>query len=122
MKKAGKAYGFFYCSASKEEIGADLPNIRHAAETPSQLEISLIEGVENLKGDKGLMALARAAKESGDNYVIEATYPGETNEKTARELWDILSMAYTGSELYPKGEEFKGDVVYKLLNKYVCIE
>lgn len=79
--KIGKAYGFFDCNASKDAIEAELPTIRELVLTPSRLELSLIEGVDALKGESTLIALALEAKESGIRYVLEAAYPGATNKK-----------------------------------------
>ena len=66
----GKAYGFFNCKASKEKIEAELPTIRKLVKTPSKLELSLIEGVENLRGDQDLVELAQKAQNSGIRYVL----------------------------------------------------
>lgn len=68
MNQIGKAYGFFHCRASQQEIEAELPFIRRLVNAPSQLELSLIEGVENLKGDSDLLALA---KKAGLRYVLK---------------------------------------------------
>lgn len=46
LKPLGKTYGFFDCSASKEEIEAELPTIRDFAQTPETLELYLTEGQE----------------------------------------------------------------------------
>jgi len=117
----GKAYGFFYCRASKHEIEERLPRIRLNASTPSELELSLTEGVENLRGESELMALAQQAKQSGNNYVFEAIYPGFSNRKTAGELGDILNETYQ-SPLYEEGEPFRGGTVFKENGKYVFRE
>ncbi|MDP2906789.1 MAG: hypothetical protein Q8O03_02515 [Nanoarchaeota archaeon] len=118
MKNVGKAYGFFDCNASKEVIESELPTIRELVKTPSKLELSLIKGVDNLKGDSDLMSIAREAKESGIKYVVEATYPDATNKETADELASILNQAYQ-TPLYQDGEQFYGSVFYKELGKYV---
>jgi len=117
----GKAYGFFDCTYSKEKIEQELPKAKELAKTPSELELSLIEGTENLRGDNDLMSIARDAKRSGMKYVFEATYDGETNEKTADELEVILNMVYA-SPLFEKGEKFYGKVVYEDKGKYVFKE
>jgi len=121
MKKVGKAYGFFDCNASKEVIESELPTIRKIVQTPSKLELSLIEDVDNLKGDNDLMSIAREAKESGIKYIIEATYSGATNKETADEVVAILNQAYQ-SPLYQDGEQFCRAVFYKELGKYVSRE
>lgn len=118
--KSGKAYGFFNCKASKEEIEAELPTIRKLAQTPSQLELSLIEGVRNLKGEIDLIELAKEAETAGIKYVMEATYPTSNNKQTAGELSSILNQAYQ-SPLYSKGETFEGNIVYKDKGKYIFL-
>ena len=118
MEKVGKAYGFFACNAKKEAIEAELPDIRQMARTPSELELALIEGFNNLKGDERLMALAEEAREAGNNYVLEATYSDATNRKTADEVAGILNQAYQ-SPLYEKNEQFSGGIVFEENGKYV---
>ena len=118
MKKVGKAYGFFDCKASKKDIEAELPSIRNMVRTPSRLELSLIEGVENLMGDLDSTPIIREARDSGMKYVFEATYPDATNEKTADEVAAILNQAYQ-SPLYQKSEPFSGGIVYKEGNRYI---
>ncbi len=63
----GKAYGFFYCNASKQKIETELPTIRKMVRTPSQLELSLIQGMDNIRGNERLTALAQEAKQDGIN-------------------------------------------------------
>lgn len=118
MEKIGKAYGFFNCSASKSEIEAELPTIRELVKTPSELELSLIEGVGNLKGDKKLMNIVKEAEKSGIKYVMEATYSNATNIQTANELADILNQAYN-THLYKDGEKFSGKIIYRGRGEYI---
>ncbi|MBI4147165.1 hypothetical protein HY494_00780 [Candidatus Woesearchaeota archaeon] len=121
MEKEGKAYGFFYCDASKKQIEVELPAIRNSAQTPSQLELTLTEGVDGIKGDNNLVALAQQAKQEGMRYVLEAKYQGATNKATANELGDILNQAYQ-SPLYQAGEPFSGAVLYEQDGKYLFKE
>ena len=114
----GRAYGFFYCNASKQEIETELPTIRELIGTPSQLELSLIEGMNNLEGDERLTALAQEAKQDGINYMLQATYPNGTNKGTANEVASILNQAYQ-SPLYQTNEPFKGAIVYEEKGKYL---
>ncbi len=114
----GKAYGFFYCNASKQEIETELPAIRELVKTPSKLELSLIKGMNNIKGDKRLTALAQEAKQDGINYILQATSPNRTNKNTADEVASILNQAYQ-SLLYKDGEQFKGGIIYEKKGKYV---
>lgn len=52
MKKegnnVGKAYGFFYYAGRTRHIEEVLPQIREGTETPKELGLRVIEGVENL--------------------------------------------------------------------------
>jgi hypothetical protein len=121
VKKYGKAYAFFDCKASKEQIEAELPTIRECVRTPSNLELSLTEGVEKLIGDKKLMIIAQEAKDSRMKYVLEAKYEKATNEKTADEVVAILNQAYQ-SPLYTDKEEFRGGIVYQNNGKYIFRE
>ncbi len=119
--ETGKAYGFFNCNAPQEEIETYFPMIRRDARTPSQLELSLIEGMDNLLGDEQIKAEAEGAKSQGIRYVLEATYPGATNETTAKELGDILNLLQATS-LYEPKEKFCGLVLYKHDGEYLSLE
>jgi len=114
----GKAYAFFDCKASKESIEALLPDIRDAVETPGELELSLMEDFNLLKGDSEVLGMAREAKEAGVRYAMEANYPNATNLKTADELAAILNQAYQ-SDLYPQGGKFKRWIFYEDNGQYV---
>ena len=116
--KVGRAYGFFYCNASKKEIEIELPTIRKLVKTPSQLELTLIQGMDNIKGDKGLIALAQEAKQGDLNYMFQATSPNRTNKYAADEVASILNQAYQSS-LYKTKEPFKGAIVYEKNGEYV---
>jgi len=120
----GKAYGFFDCSSSKEEIEAELPTIRHLAQTPSNLELFLTDDIRKVNCDGKLLSIVNEAKESGIpeyKYVMEAALPNATNEAVANELAQILNQAYQSS-LYKEGEKFRGDVMYEKDGKYVFRE
>lgn len=112
----GQAYAFFDCPASKEEIEAELPTIREYAQTPKELELSLVEGMDNLesiakqRNDTKLLSLAEGAREVGRRYCLEGTYPSSDNSSTAVELKDILNTAYA-SDLFPVGK-FHREVLY----------
>ena len=114
----GEAYGFFYCDASKQEIETELPKIRELVRTPYQLELSLIEGMDNIKGDEKLTALAQEAKQYGINYILKATYPNKTNKDTAAEVAPILNQLYQ-SPLYETNAPFKGAIVHEENGEYV---
>lgn len=121
MAQVGKAYGFFHCRASKREFEAPLPKMRENVQTPSELELTLIEGVENLRGDSELMHFVRMARENGCNYVLEAVCPGKTGKTTANEVIKILISAYQ-SHLYKKGEPFNGDVIFEKDGGYEILD
>ena len=124
----GRAYAFFDCRASKEQIVAELPTIRECVKTPSNLELSLTEGVmkfvgtrvltSTLKNKSQLIAIAKEAKEGGMRYVLEARYEGATNKQAADEVSSVLNQAYN-SPLYADKEEFRGGIVYEDMGKYV---
>lgn len=117
----GNAYAFFNCNASRSEIEAELPTIRHLTRAPKDLELTLTEGVENLKGDKKLKELAMEAKSQGIKYVLEAKYSGANNQEAAKELSGIMNQAYQ-SPLYQEGEQFSGAIVYKKRSDYKFLE
>ncbi|MBW2977121.1 hypothetical protein KY347_06790 [Candidatus Woesearchaeota archaeon] len=114
----GTAYGFFYCNNTKQAIETELALIRKSAETPSELELSLIEGMDSVKGDKELTDLAKTAKQEGMNYALKATYPGGTNRDAADEIASILDQAYQ-SPLYEANAPFRGPVFYEEEDGYV---
>ena len=58
--KIGKAYAFFDCDASSEQIERSLPDIRDFVETPSDLELKLTEGASGLQLDDKLRQLISA--------------------------------------------------------------
>ena len=102
-ESVGRAYGFFYCNASKHEIETELPIIRKLVKTPPQLELFLIKGMDNVIGDSRLTSLAREAKQDGINYVLQAICPDGTGKDTANEVASILNQAYQ-SPLYESDE------------------
>ena len=120
-QKIGEAYGFFYCTASKEAIEAELPAVRIDTRTPKELELSLAEGMDNLRrvsNNADLLSIVREAKEDGMRYVMKATYPGATNEKTSEELQALLIN--TSNSLFCQTDEhISGKIVYKDKGKYV---
>ena len=114
----GKAYAFFDCEDSREAIEGELPIIRSLAKTPSELELSLTEGFDQLQGDSQIAGIAREAKEAGMNYILEARYPTASNLTTADELSSVLNQMYQ-SPLYPNGGKFRGAIFYKDKDQYV---
>lgn len=49
---------------------------------------------------------------------MEATYPSNSNRKTADELAEVLNQAYQSS-LYQKGEQFRGAIFYEQGGEYI---
>ncbi|HLC97777.1 MAG TPA: hypothetical protein VJC21_03280 [Candidatus Nanoarchaeia archaeon] len=120
-QNVGTAYAFFYCAAPREEIEAEIPTLRECAQTPSALELSLTEGMENVQGNPQVVTLAQDAGQQGMRYVLQATYPQATNKATANEVADILNQA-NQSPLWHEGEEYRGAVVYWQDNDWVFRE
>ena len=120
----GKAYGFIKCDKPKAQIEALLPQIRENARTPSNLELSVIEGIERVKGDELLhRTVIRDLSEEGQcNYVFEAQLNGADNETTARELKDIFNASYNSPLFVPRPSEFYGTVMYRQGNEYLEVE
>lgn len=137
-KNYGEAYGFFKCNASNEEIKEYMPTILELAQTPSELELSLIEGIDKVdsslthlvsklgkESQSSTVELANLLNKFGDeikklgiNYVFQAKYPHATNVQTANELADILNQTYN-SPLYKTREKFFGEIIYKDKGRYV---
>lgn len=129
MEQNGKAYGFFYCRAPKQEIEEWIPTLRETALIPSQLELTLVEGAENLKdaqkpavraADLELRKIVQMAKGANLNYALDARFPGASNQAAAKELTELLHMAYQ-SPLYEQGEEFLYEVVYEEGGRFIRV-
>jgi hypothetical protein len=120
--KTGRAYAFFNCRASKQEIEAEIPTIRELVQTPGELELSLTDNFK-LKDftDYKLRSIVKYAKKSGMNYLLTAKYPNATNKQTGDEVAGVLNQAYQ-SPLYQEGEQFSGAIVYKEMEDYIFRE
>lgn len=114
----GKAYGFFDCRASKNEIEGLMPKIRKYAQTPPEAQLSLIDDMDKADWDSQLIPIAEKAKKRGNKYASEATYRGATNRDAADEVAQVLIQAYQ-SNFYEEGEPFRGEVVFKEEGKYI---
>lgn len=110
MAKIGKAYGFFDCEASKEDIEGLLPTIRDYAKVPSELKHYLVEGMENL-GDVP-DSVYEFGNKHGFKYALRAELPGASNRDTASEVGHILNQTYQ-SPLFKEGDSFRGEVVHE---------
>ena len=115
----GIAYGFMYCEASKDEFEKELPALRRAAQTPSNLELSLMEVDNILKDDKGLQPMVDLAHESNFNYAIKAVCPKTSNENTAAELSQILMQA--NQSILNRAGELSGETIFKKDGKYLIL-
>ncbi|MEK6885939.1 MAG: hypothetical protein AABX17_03165 [Nanoarchaeota archaeon] len=125
--KYGRAYSFFDCSAPKSKIERELDYVR----THSNLELSLVEGEENMKDPETLKALEAAKKfifnrlpeyqKEGTTvsykYALKAKLPNATNVATANKLNNIMNYLY-GRKLYADGERSCGEIVYQRGNKW----
>ncbi len=122
-EQVGKAYAFFDCKASKAEIEAELPTTRRLSQMPSELELSLTEGMDNIDKrifdkDRRLIPVVQRAKQDRMRYMLEATYPRTTNRETAKHVVGLLYLAHSGSDLFERGEDFRGGVVYEEGSEY----
>ena len=116
--KTGEAYAFFDCNASYAQINAEIPTIRKLVQAPNHLELTLMEGFDNIGGDSKILEIAREAKDAGLKYTFQARYPNATNKQTADEVAGILNQAYQ-SPLYENAEPFRGGVFYKQGAEYI---
>lgn len=117
----GKAYGFLDCNATLEDIRMELPDLRKAAQTPSELELFVMD-IPAQKGTATALGVKiNEARESGMKYVIDATYPRATNKMAADEVAGILNQAYN-SPLYKEGKEFSGAIIYEENGNYTFRE
>ena len=115
----GKAYGFFNCDASYEQINSELPYIRQITQTPSGLELLLHESPDKIvTNDENLRNIIQDAKSVGRRYALEATYPGNSNKQAADEVATVLNQMYQ-TLLYKENEEFYGEILFKECDTYV---
>lgn len=119
MAKIGKAYGFFDCSAAKEEIEELLPRIRNYAQTPSDLKHYLVEGMDNL-GDVP-DSISEFGNKYGFRYALKAELTDASNRDTANEVGHILNQTYQ-SPLFKEGDPFRGEVVHEDNGKLVFMD
>lgn len=117
----GTAYAFFYCKETIEKVINELYCIRAEVHTPQNLELIVTDNLNTISTDEELSNIIEDSKNYGINYGLKATYPHETNKKTADELAAILNQAYQ-SPLFKSNEEFNGAIVYKENNSYIFRE
>ena len=132
----GKAYAFFDCDASKEDIKKSEPQIRGDAKTPKGLQMLLNEGISGLQIDGTLAKqiqypddyrvmsserLKQGYKEerkplASMKYVLIASYRGASNEEVANELGDITNVIHR--RFNRDQGMFRGAVVYEKNGEY----
>ncbi|MEK6844083.1 MAG: hypothetical protein AABX83_01510 [Nanoarchaeota archaeon] len=128
-QKMGRAYGFFYSSASQKELEAELYPIRDATRTLANmgLELELKAGInpKDYSHDSELKELSEMAVRQDNNYTITATLPDATNQRTAKELGDVMNAYYQSPLMnsFHKGEAKSiGGIVYKEADRYEFLE
>jgi len=115
--QVGEAYAFFNCDVSRNGLEKTLPYARRDAHTPERLELKVYEGSSELELDEELKELLQypddyrvmseaqrragfepEEKPLGDlKYVLAAKFPEQTNERTAEELRDVMSLILPGN-------------------------
>ena len=108
--EVGKAYAFFYCSATKADIEKELPKARDAAQVPNNLELILTKGINpnDFEHDYQLKELAHS-----------------TNKDTAKQLGNVQNMLYSSSlqdELHKGDYKAIGAIVFRSGNEYSFVE
>ena len=122
MTKEGKAYGFFYCNASKKAIESELPTIRKMVKTPSDLELVLKEcTVQTLSKSVSFLKDYAILRQEKINYVLEAKYSNASNKQAADEVAGILNQAYQ-SPLYKDKGQFRAEIAYEDKGDYIFRE
>ncbi len=104
MTQRGIAYGFLNYGSDRTALETELGHARETSGTPSDLELTINEGVASLKGNPDIdELLAQAHRDEvddlieGTEYVMTATY-GPSNLDAARELghvFDQVSLSKT---------------------------
>ncbi len=125
--EVGKAYAFFYCSATKADIEKELPKARDAAQVPNNLELILTKGINpnDFEHDSQLKELAQKAREADNNYYLTAILPYSTNKDTAKQLGNVQNMLYSSSlqdELHKGDYKAIGAIVFRSGNEYSFVE
>ena len=139
-EKIGRAYAFFDCDASREQIDNSMPQLRHDAKTPEGLQTLLHEGTSELQLDNILSELIQypddyrvMSKErikkpfeeerrslASMKYVLVGDYKGACNKEVASELGDIMNLISYG--LNTDSDVFRGAVVYEKDGDYFLSE
>ena len=126
----GEAYGFFHSDASREIIEEQFPKLLYH-EAPDKSSLYLTEGMDNVEGNDGLLAIVEEVKEYNKeynpesekecNYMLKVTCPGITNKEAADVLEDMFNLlsyspVYTQKD---REEKLQVAIAYKENGKYV---
>jgi hypothetical protein len=134
--RVGRAYAFFDCDASKEQIEEAMPDIRRNVRISEGLQLLLQEGISGLELDAKLAECLRFPddyrvmsserfKQRGEaervpldslRYAMTADYAGATNEDAAGELGDVMNAIHLSCNR-DQGL-FRGAVVYEKDGEY----
>ena len=114
-ENVGHAYGFFYSTATKAEIEAEIPGFRKRINTDPGLHLSVVE-LENLVCDDRLREIALEARSEGINYVLKGRYEFASNRQTADGVADMLNPI---SYLNEDPDQPWGSVAYEENGTYV---
>ena len=120
MTHYGKAYAFLRTKAPKDVLPLVIEDAREMYNVPNELELTITNGPENLRGDERLQPHIKRAFQSGMGYALEAKCEGMTNEKTADELKSILNGIYLGSREVDKN--YSAFVLHEEKNGYLVQE
>ena len=131
-----RAYAFFDCDASKQELEKSGSHIRNEAKTPKGLQLLLNEGISGLQLDKTLAEQIQYPDDyrvmsnerikqgyekerrplASMKYVLVATYMGASNDDAANELGDVINVIH---KMFNKDQGiFRGSVVYEKEGAY----
>ena len=118
----GKAYGFFACRASMEEMNREISKIRKRIGHPKSLEMQLTPGKDFAEAclDFDLKSMPWLEEQTERGYVLKGSSLQATPRDIAQELMSIMVHAYI-SPLYVEGEKFEGSVIHKKGGKYIRI-
>ncbi len=139
----GKAYAFFNCNASNEEVERELLKI------PNSLELHLSQGEaplfqkylrssplgealgkargiityssSDLRDREAKVAECYEARNREFDYVLEAYSLNKSNEEVGLKLGKVMNGLYT-SPLYKKGENMRSSVICEIDKEYQFLE
>ena len=136
----GRAYAFFDCDASKEEVEKSMPDVRSEAKTHKGLQMLLHEGISGLQLDEMLSEqiqfpddyrvmsserLNQGYQEerrplASMKYALVGSCERVSNEDVANELDDVVNVIYRRFNI-DQGL-FRGAIVYEKDGEYCLRE